>query len=73
MKVEIQPDIRDIAARLGAGVPYALKVLAGQLADDPDMGQPSNLPGILTVTVDGDMFEGCSRGAHAGRGRQSGA
>ncbi|MFB4426974.1 hypothetical protein C5F59_038585 [Streptomyces sp. QL37] len=59
MKVEIQPDVRDIAAQLGAGVPYALKVLAGQLAEDPDMGRPSNLPGILNVTVDGAMFEDC--------------
>ncbi|MBC9727306.1 SMI1/KNR4 family protein [Streptomyces sp. TRM68367] len=59
MKVEIQPDVRDIAAQLGAGVPYALKALAGQLADDPGMGWPSGLPGILTVTVHGDMFEDC--------------
>ncbi|MET9061457.1 hypothetical protein ABZX99_26945 [Streptomyces antibioticus] len=59
MKVEIQPDVRDIAAQLGAGVPYALKVLAGRLADDPDMGRPSNLPGVLNVTVDGAMFEDC--------------
>jgi cell wall assembly regulator SMI1 len=59
VKVEVQPDVRDIAARLGAGVPYALKVLAGQLADDPDMGRPSGLPGILTVTVDGEVFEDC--------------
>ncbi|MEW2572994.1 SMI1/KNR4 family protein [Streptomyces sp. NPDC047070] len=59
MKVEIQPDVRDIAARLGADVPYALKALAGQLADDPDMGRPSELPGILTVVVDGDMFDDC--------------
>ncbi|WP_405989970.1 hypothetical protein [Streptomyces sp. NBC_00986] len=59
MKVEIQPDVRDIAAQLGAGVPYALKTVAGQLADDPDRGRPSGLPGILTVTVDGDMFEDC--------------
>ncbi|WP_405927064.1 hypothetical protein [Streptomyces sp. NBC_00035] len=59
MKVEIQPDVRDTAAQLGAGVPYALKVLAGQLADDPDMGGPSGLPGILTVMVDGDVFEDC--------------
>lgn len=59
MKIEIQPDVRDIAAQLGAGVPYALKAVAGQLADDPDMGRPSGLPGILTVTVDGDMFEDC--------------
>ncbi|WP_151477466.1 SMI1/KNR4 family protein [Streptomyces albicerus] len=59
MKVEIQPDVRDTAAQLGAGVPYALKVLAGRLADDPDMGRPSGLPGILTVTVDGDLFEDC--------------
>ncbi|MFG2367949.1 hypothetical protein ACGFY3_41005 [Streptomyces mirabilis] len=59
MKVEIQPDVRDIAAQLGGGVPYALKALAGQLADDPDIGRPSGLPGILTVTVDGGMFEEC--------------
>ncbi|MFE1797746.1 hypothetical protein ACFW9L_16470 [Streptomyces sp. NPDC059517] len=59
MKVEIQPDVRDTAARLGADVPYALKALAGQLADDPDMGRPSGLPGILTVTVEGDMFDDC--------------
>ncbi|WP_425246158.1 hypothetical protein [Streptomyces sp. NEAU-NA10] len=59
MKVEIQPDVRDTAAQLGADVPYALKALAGQLADDPDMGRPSTLPGILTVMVDGDMFEDC--------------
>ncbi|MFJ2259151.1 hypothetical protein ACIOKD_12535 [Streptomyces sp. NPDC087844] len=59
MKVDIQPDVRDTAARLGADAPYALKALAGQLADDPDMGRPSGLPGILTVTVDGDMFDDC--------------
>ncbi|MFB7248401.1 hypothetical protein CW362_20195 [Streptomyces populi] len=59
MKVEIQSDVRDVAARLGTGVPYALKVLAGRLADDPDMGEPSNLPGILTVMIDGGMFEDC--------------
>ncbi|MFF9870536.1 SMI1/KNR4 family protein [Streptomyces sp. NPDC013953] len=59
MNVEIPADIRDTASQLGAGVPYALKVLAGQLADDPDMGQPSGLPGILTVVVDGDLFEDC--------------
>lgn len=38
---------------------YALKVLAGQLAEDPDMGRPSGLPGILTVTVDAELFEDC--------------
>ena len=59
MKVDIQPDVRGIAARLGAGAPYALKALAGQLADNPDMGRPSGLPGILNVTIDGDMFENC--------------
>jgi cell wall assembly regulator SMI1 len=57
--VEIPLDLRDTAARLGAGVPYALKVLAGRLADDPDLGQPSGLPGVLTVMVDGDTFEDC--------------
>ncbi|SEE61996.1 hypothetical protein [Streptomyces sp. TLI_105] len=59
MNVEIPQDIRDTAAQLGGGVSYALKVLAGQLADDPDMGRPSGLPGILTVTVDGELFEEC--------------
>ncbi|MEV6513721.1 hypothetical protein AB0M61_47405 [Streptomyces sp. NPDC051642] len=59
MNVEIQPDVRESATRLGAGVPYALKVVARQLADDPDMGTPSELPGILTVTVDGELFEDC--------------
>jgi cell wall assembly regulator SMI1 len=59
VKVDIQPDVHDIAARLGADAPYALKALAGRLADDPDLGRPSGLPGILTVTVDGDMFDDC--------------
>ncbi|MCQ9133116.1 SMI1/KNR4 family protein [Streptomyces hilarionis] len=59
MHVEIEPTVRDAAARLGGGVPYALKALAGRLADEPDMGRPSGLPGILSVTVDGDMFEDC--------------
>ncbi|WKX69576.1 SMI1/KNR4 family protein [Streptomyces sp. XD-27] len=59
MNAEIAQHVRDTAAQLGAGVPYALKVMAGQLADDPDMGQPSGLPGILTVMVDGDLFEDC--------------
>ncbi|MGW3413831.1 hypothetical protein [Streptomyces sp. NPDC000888] len=59
MNVEIPAQVRDIAAQLGAGVPYALKVLAGQLVDDPDMGRPSGLPGILTVMVEGEVFEDC--------------
>ncbi|MCN9240704.1 SMI1/KNR4 family protein [Streptomyces sp. RY43-2] len=59
MNVEISPHVRDTATLLGAGVPYALKALAGRLADDPDMGRPSGVPGILTVTVDGDLFEDC--------------
>jgi cell wall assembly regulator SMI1 len=59
VNVEIPPHVREIAPQLGAGVLYALKVLADQLADDPDMGQPSGLPGILTVMVGGDVFEDC--------------
>ncbi|WP_369174865.1 hypothetical protein AB5J49_46275 [Streptomyces sp. R28] len=59
MNVEIPPYVREIAPQLGAGVPYALKVLAGRLADDPDVGRPSGLPGILTVMIDGDLFEDC--------------
>ncbi|MET9973209.1 SMI1/KNR4 family protein, partial [Streptomyces sp. NPDC006356] len=59
VNVEIPPFLRETALGLGAGVPYALKVLAGRLAEDPDMGRPSQLPGILTVMVDGDPFEDC--------------
>ncbi|MFF3327755.1 hypothetical protein [Streptomyces sp. NPDC002889] len=59
MNVEISSLVRGTSAQLGAGVPYALKVLAGQLADDPDMGEPSGLPGILSVMIDGDTFEDC--------------
>ncbi|MCF2436754.1 hypothetical protein LV779_31920 [Streptomyces thinghirensis] len=29
------------------------------MADDPEMGRPSALPGILSVTVDGAVFEDC--------------
>ncbi|MCX5000882.1 SMI1/KNR4 family protein [Streptomyces longwoodensis] len=59
MNVEIPPHVRDSVLQFGAGAPYALKVLAGQLADDPEMGRPSTLPGILTVVIDGDLFEDC--------------
>lgn len=59
MNVEIPSYVSETAPQLGAGVPYALKVLAGRLAEDPDMGHPSQLPGILTVMVDGDLFEDC--------------
>ncbi|WP_411101028.1 SMI1/KNR4 family protein [Streptomyces sp. x-45] len=59
MNVEIHPDIGDTAARLGAGVPYALKVLAGRLADEPDLGQPSGVPGVLSVAISGATFEDC--------------
>lgn len=59
MNVEIDPLVRQTAAQLGAGVPYVLNAVAGWLADDPDMGKPSNLPGILTVMVEGGMVEDC--------------
>ena len=59
MNVEIPLQIRTAASQFGLGVPYALKVLAGQLAEDPGMGQPSGEPDVLTVTVDGDLFEDC--------------
>jgi cell wall assembly regulator SMI1 len=59
VKVEIPPHVRETASQLGDGVAYALKVLAGRLADDPDLGEPSTLPGILTVMIDGDLFEDC--------------
>lgn len=59
MNVEIPPFLHETAVGLGAGVPYALKILAGRLADDPDLGSPSSLPGVLTVRIDGDLFEDC--------------
>lgn len=59
MNVEIPPHVRETASQLGDGVPYALKVLAGRLADEPDVGEPSSLPGILNVMIDGDLFEDC--------------
>ncbi|MCF1595489.1 SMI1/KNR4 family protein [Streptomyces muensis] len=59
VNVEIPPFLHETALGLGAGVPYALKVLAGRLAEDPDMGRPSQLPGILTVVVDGEPFDDC--------------
>ncbi|MFJ4343172.1 hypothetical protein [Streptomyces sp. NPDC088915] len=59
MNVEIPQAVSNTGAQLGAGVPYALKVLASQLADNPDMGWPSGLPGVLNVAVDGDLFEEC--------------
>ncbi|QIQ04416.1 SMI1/KNR4 family protein [Streptomyces liangshanensis] len=59
MNVELSPRLRDTAVGLGAGVPYALKVLAGRLAEEPELGRPAGPPGILTVMVDGDLFEDC--------------
>ncbi|MFI9152624.1 hypothetical protein [Streptomyces sp. NPDC053367] len=59
MNVEIDPLVRNAAAELGAGVPYALKAVTGWLTDDPDIGEPSGLPGVLTVRIDGDMIEDC--------------
>ncbi|WP_338682233.1 hypothetical protein QD712_07330 [Streptomyces acidiscabies] len=59
MDVEIPQDVRDTATRLGGGVPYALKAVAGQLADDPDLGHPSGLPGILSVRIEDDVIEDC--------------
>ncbi|MEU6534754.1 hypothetical protein [Streptomyces sp. NPDC047000] len=59
MIVEVPPHVRESAALLGAGVPYALKVVAGRLGEDPDMGRTSGLPGIFTVMVDGELFEDC--------------
>ncbi|MFE5191601.1 hypothetical protein [Streptomyces sp. NPDC056628] len=59
MNVESPPHVRETASQLGGGVPYALKVLAGRLADEPDLGEPSSLPGILNVMIDGDLFEDC--------------
>ncbi|WP_328923150.1 SMI1/KNR4 family protein [Streptomyces griseoaurantiacus] len=59
MDIDIPSDVHDAAARLGAGVPYALKVVAAQLTGDPDMGRPSSRPGVRTVTVDGELFEDC--------------
>lgn len=59
MHAEISTDVRNTASQLGLGVPYTVKVLAGRLADDPDTGRPSKLPGVLSMTVDGSMFQDC--------------
>lgn len=59
MNVELPPFVRETAAQFGAGAPYALKVLAGRLADDPGLGRPSSLPGILTVMIEGDLYDDC--------------
>ncbi|MEV7617365.1 SMI1/KNR4 family protein [Streptomyces sp. NPDC089799] len=59
MDVEIPAPVREAAAGLGDGVPYALKALAGRLSEDPDPGRPSTLPGILEVGIDGDTFQDC--------------
>lgn len=59
MDVEVPAHMHETAPRLGSGVLCALKVLASQLTKDPDMGDPSGLPGILTVMVDGGAFEDC--------------
>ncbi|MHC5907027.1 SMI1/KNR4 family protein [Streptomyces sp. S6] len=59
MDVEIPPSLIETAAQYGAGVPYALKVVAARLADDPDLGRPSSLPGILKVLFEGDLVEDC--------------
>ncbi|MFI0242177.1 SMI1/KNR4 family protein [Streptomyces sp. NPDC016845] len=59
MNVEIPQLLRDTCAQYGEGVPYALRVTAERLAESPDLGHPSEIPGILTVIVDGDQFEDC--------------
>ncbi|MFJ8630464.1 hypothetical protein [Streptomyces sp. NPDC093568] len=59
MNVEIPQHTLDTAISLGAGVPHALKLLAGRLENDPDVGAPSGLPGVLTVMVEAGTFEDC--------------
>jgi cell wall assembly regulator SMI1 len=57
--VGIPDHIRDLCARLGGGVPYAVKVLARQLADDPRLGKRTGRPGLYAATIDGDTFDDC--------------
>ncbi|MET8978926.1 hypothetical protein ABZX85_25225 [Streptomyces sp. NPDC004539] len=59
MNVEIPPFLIETATQYGSGVPYALKIIAARLADDPDLGHPSPLPGILTVHFEDDLIEDC--------------
>ncbi|MFJ3766131.1 hypothetical protein ACIPQJ_00790 [Streptomyces sp. NPDC090082] len=59
MDVQIEDLIRERAALLGDGVPYALKVLIGQLAEDPDRGRPASFPLGRVVLIDGETFEDC--------------
>ncbi|GGU17752.1 hypothetical protein [Streptomyces daghestanicus] len=59
MEVEIERVLRETAGNIAPGVPYALKATAARLAGEPDLGVPSALPGILSLRVDGDLFEDC--------------
>ncbi|MEU3822450.1 SMI1/KNR4 family protein [Streptomyces sp. NPDC030392] len=57
--VDIPDRIRDLCARLGDGVPYAVKVLARQLADNPRLGKRTGRLGLYAATIDGDTFDDC--------------
>jgi hypothetical protein len=57
--VDIPDHIRDLCAHLGDGVPYAVKVLARQLADDPRLGQRTGRLGLYAATIDGYTFDDC--------------
>lgn len=55
----IPAHIRDRCIQLGNGALYAVKVLARQLQDDPQLGEPTGNLALYSVTVDGESFDDC--------------
>ncbi|MEV0479412.1 helix-turn-helix domain-containing protein [Streptomyces sp. NPDC050508] len=72
MDVEIPALVRDTAARFRAGVPYALKVVAGRLVDDPDLGVAAGmsrpfLPGAALRVAQREALWAVSKAVESGR------
>ncbi|MFJ3235577.1 SMI1/KNR4 family protein [Streptomyces sp. NPDC086787] len=57
--VDLPDHVRARCAELGAGVLYAVKTLARQLADDPRLGERAGRLGLYTATIDSDTFDAC--------------
>ncbi|MFC4612929.1 SMI1/KNR4 family protein [Streptomyces maoxianensis] len=59
MAVELPAEVQERGERLGRGVRYALKVLCGQLEDNPLLGSPTGEPSMYAARIDGETFEDC--------------
>lgn len=59
MAVGLPADVQERSERLGRGVRYALKVLCGQLEDNPLLGSPTGEPSMYVARIDGETFEDC--------------